>query len=152
MFKKFLKIIGSFFLVLVALLIGTGIWFGISSSKYTEVAKPYLEKNMPIVASWDFEKFKPLLTPNALKEFENERGQKIYKVFSKLGKLQSFEEPNFLNAKTGATVGDGAFDTVRFSMLGHFETGDAVFTVTLAEIDESYFIQYIGVDSDVFLE
>ena len=152
MFKKFLKIVGSFFLVLIALLIGIGVWFGVSSSKYTEVAKPYLEKNMPIVASWDFEKFKPLLTPKALKEFENERGQKIYKVFSKLGKLEFFEEPSFLSAKTGATVGGGAFDTVKFSMMGYFEAGSALFTVTLAEVDGSYLIQYIGIDSDVFLD
>ncbi|MFT6189242.1 MAG: hypothetical protein ACJAW8_001655 [Oleispira sp.] len=152
MLKKLLKIIGSFFLVLIALLICIGIWFAANSSKYTEIAKPYLDKNMPAVVSWDFSQFKPLLTPEALKEFENERGQKIYKMFSKLGKLKSFEEPAFLGAKTGVTVSEGTYDTVNFSMLGHFEAGDALFTVTLANAEDSYLIHYVNINSDVFLD
>lgn len=152
MFKKLLKIFGSFFLVLIVLFVCFGVWYAINSSKYTEVAQPFLEKNMPAVVSWDFEQFRPLLTPEALKEFETERGQKVYKFFSKLGALKSFEEPQFLGAKTGASVREGAYDVVNFSMLGHFEAGDALFTVTLAAEGGSYLIHYIYVNSDAFLE
>jgi len=152
MFKKLLKIIGSFLLVLVVIFIGAAIWYSISSSKYEEIAKPYLEKNMPLVVSWDLDKLKPLLTPQARKTFETERGQKVYKLFSKLGKLKSFEEPQFLNAKTGVTVAEGAHDIVNFSMPGHFEKGDAVVTVTLATVGDSYQIHYIHINSDVFME
>lgn len=152
MFKKFLKIIGSFFLVLIVLFICVGIWFAVKSAKYTEVAQPYLEKNMPAVVSWDFERLRPLLTPESLKEFETERGQKIYKLFSKLGALKSFEKPQFLGAKAGVTISEGAYDIVNFSMLGHFEAGDALFTITLAEDGDSYLIHHININSDAFLE
>jgi hypothetical protein len=136
----------------VVIFIGAAIWYGINSSKYEEVAKPYLEKNMPLVVSWAFEKLKPLLTPQALKAFETERGQKVYKLFSKLGTLKSFEEPQFLNAKTGVTATEGAHDVVNFSIPGHFEQGDAVVTVTLATAGDSYQIHYIHINSDVFME
>lgn len=152
MFKKFLKIIGSFFLVLIIIFICVGIWFAANSSKYTEVAQPYLEKNMPAAVSWDFEQLRPLLTPEALKAFETERGQKVYKMFSKLGALKSFEEPQFLGSKAGATIGDGTFDVVNFTMLGHFEVGDAQVSVTLATSGDSYLIHYININSDAFLE
>ena len=152
MFKKLLKIIGSFILVLIIIFVCIGIWFSVNSSKYTEIAKPYLDKNMPAVVSWDFAQFKPLLTPEALKEFENERGQKIYKMFSKLGSLKSFEEPRFLGAKTGVTVSEGAYDIVNFSMLGHFDAGDALFTISLATHEDSYLIHFVNVNSDAFLE
>ena len=152
MFKKFLKIIGSFFLVLVVLLICVAIWFSFNASKYEEIAKPYLEKNMPLVTSWEFENLKPLLTPGALKEFETERGQKIYKMFSKLGELKAFEEPKFISAKTGVATTEGAHDIANFTMLGHFEAGDAVFTITLATNNDSYLIHYININSDVFIE
>ncbi|WP_019529841.1 hypothetical protein [Dasania marina] len=152
MFKKFLKIIGSFFLVLIVIFICIGTWYAVNSSKYTEVAQPYLETNMPAVVSWDFEQLRALLTPESLKEFETERGQKVYRLFSKLGALKSFEEPQFLGAKAGATVREGAYDIVNFSMLGHFEAGDAQFTITLATEGESYLIHYININSDVFLE
>ena len=120
--------------------------------QYTEVAQPYLEKNMPAVVSWDFERLRPLLTPESLNEFETERGQKIYKLFSKLGALKSFEEPQFLGAKAGVTISEGAYDIVNFSMLGHFEAGDALFTITLAEDGDSYLIHHININSDAFLE
>ncbi len=107
---------------------------------------------MPTVVSWDFEKLRPLLTPESLKEFETERGQKTYKMFSKLGVLESFEEPQFLGAKSGATVTEGAYDIVKFSMLGHFEAGDAQFAITLATAGDSYLIHYININSDAFLE
>lgn len=152
MFKKLLKIIGSFFLVLIILFLCVSIWFAVSSSKYTEIAQPYLEKNMPAVVSWDFEQLRPLLTPEALKAFEAERGRKVYKMFSKLGALKSFEEPQFLGSKAGVTIGDGAFDVVNFSLLGHFEAGDAQISVTLAASEDSYLIHYINIRSDAFLE
>ncbi len=152
MLKKLLKIIGSFFLVLIVIFIGLGIWYALNASKYTEVAQPYLEKNMPAAVSWDFEKLRPLLTPEALKEFETERGQKIYKLFSKLGALKSFEEPQFLGAQTGANINQGAYDIVNFAILGHFEAGDAQFHVTLATHGDSYLIHYININSDAFLE
>ncbi len=152
MFRKFLKIIGSFFLVLIVIFICIGIWSAINSSKHMKVAKPYLDKNMPTAMSWDFEKLKPLLTPEALKEFETVRGQKIYKYFSKLGVYKSFKEPNFLGAKTGVSVTEGGYDLLTFSMLGHFEAGEAMVIVTLAPKDDSYLIHHININSDAFLE
>ncbi len=152
MFKRFLKIIGSFFLVLIVILVCIGIWSAINSSKYTELAKPYIEKNMPAVVSWDFEQLRPLLTPESLKEFKTERGQKVYKYFSKLGSLKSLEEPQFLGAKTGVSVSHGAYDIVNFSILGQFEAGTAHITLTLAKSGDSYLIHYIHINSDAFLE
>lgn len=152
MFKKVLIVIGSFFLVLIITFICIGIWFAHSSSKYTEVAKPYLEINIPAAVSWDFEQLRPLLTPEALEAFETDRGQKIYKMFSKLGPLQSLEEPRFLGSKTGATTKNGTFDIINFTILGHFEAGDAQVAVTLATSGDSYLIHYIHINSDAFLE
>lgn len=151
MLRKYLKIIGSFFLFVVVPLVCAGVWFGLNASKYEEIAKPYLDKNMPIVTSWDFEQLKPLLTPEALKSFETERGQKTYKMFSKLGRLKSFDEPKYLSAKTGVSVGDDAYDVLNFTMLGHFDTGDALFTITLAKDNESYLINHININSDAFM-
>ena len=73
-------------------------------------------------------------------------------MFSKLGKLKSFEEPQFLGAKTGVSVGEGAYDIVNFTMLGHFDAGDATFTITLAKDNESYLFHYININSDAFIE
>jgi hypothetical protein len=37
-------------------------------------------------------------------------------------------------------------------MLGHFESGDALFTITLATNNDSYLIHYININSDAFIQ
>jgi len=152
MLKKLLKILGSFFLVLFILLVGGFIWFSLTSSEYIEEAKPYLDQNLPDALSWDLERLKPLLTPEAEEAFETDRGKKVYRFFSRLGQLKSFEEPEFLAAKSGVSIGTGSYDITKFSMLGEFENGPAQITVTLASVDSGYKIHYLHLNSDVFLE
>ena len=77
MFKKVLKSIGIFLLGLVLLFVVLAIWFSITSSKHTENATPYLNKNIPLISTWDLEQLHPLLTQPALDQFETEQGQKI---------------------------------------------------------------------------
>ncbi len=152
MLKKILKIVGSFLLVLVVLLAGAGLWATVSASKYRNAAKPFLEQNMPAVVSWDFNQLRPLLTPASRAQFETERGQMIYRKLSILGALESFEEPQFLTAQSGVSTTEGVVDVLKFSMLGHFEAGDATVTVNLAKTGDSYLIRYLHIDSDVFLQ
>lgn len=152
MFKKFLKILGSFFLVLIILLVGGFVWFNLTSAEYVEEATPYLDENLPDALSWDYERLKPLLTPEAEEAFESERGKKVYRFFSRLGQLKSVEEPEFLAAKSGVSIGSGSYDITKFSMLGEFENGPARITVTLASVDTGYKIHYLHLSSDVFLE
>ena len=128
------------------------IWFSISSSKHTENATPYLNKNIPLISTWDFEQLRPLLTQPALEQFETEQGQKIFKFFSKLGKAKSFEQPEYLSSKSSITTIDGATEIVIFNMGGYFENGYATFTITLESDDYEYKIQHLKINSNVFIE
>jgi len=153
--KTVLKIIGSFVLVLAIIFVAAGIWFKTSSSKYDEVAKPFVINNINVITSWDFEKLKPLLTPKASKELDTLKGKKLFRMFSKLGTLQSHEEPMFMGAEAGAgvTTGteDGIYDVVSYSVVGHFSSGDAIILVTLTPANDTYLINYMHINSDAFL-
>ena len=152
MFKKILKSIGIFLLGLILLFVILAIWFSISSSKHTENATPYLNKNIPLISTWDFEQLRPLLTQPALEQFETEQGQKIFKFFSKLGKAKSFEQPEYLSSKSSITTTDGATEIVIFNMGGYFENGYATFTITLESDEYEYKIQHLKINSNVFIE
>ncbi|WP_319557503.1 hypothetical protein [Thiomicrorhabdus sp.] len=152
MFKKILKIVGSFFLVLIILIIAAAIWYSFKSSEYTSDAKPFLQEHMPSILSWDYQKLKPLLAESALEEFETERGQKTYRFFSKLGPLKSLGEIQFTNASSGVDINQGAYDVVTFTMPGYFESGEAQISITLTKTDSSYRVNYLQINSDVFLE
>jgi hypothetical protein len=144
--------LGSIFLLIILGFFSIYIWFSISSEQYLEEASPYLDTNLPIVLNWDFEQLKPLLTTGAAEAFESERGQKVHRMFSKLGKLESIEEPQFVSASSGVSIGAGVYDVVTFSVLAHFETGQAQVSVTLVPDSDSYKIHYLQINSDAFLE
>lgn len=152
MFKKILKTLGGFILGLILLLVGGMIYAFITTSNDKAEVTPYLKEKMPIVATWKLEKFSPFLTDSAREVFEQERGQKILSAFSKLGEFKSFEEPQFIESKSGVSTERGSYDIVIFSMVGHFENDAAQIIVTLSRESNELLIQHIKVNSDVFLE
>jgi hypothetical protein len=152
MFKKLCKIIGSFFLVLILLFIVVGIWFSVSSSNHVEKATPYINRVIPIITSWNYNDLEPNLTDEAQEFFETEQGKKIFKYFSKLGEFTNFEAPTFSKSMSGVTIDNGAYDMVSFTVITHFNKGDALITLTLAQNDNEYKIHNIKINSDVFLD
>lgn len=152
MLKKVLKSIGIFLLGLILLFAILAVWLSITSSKHIETATPYLNKNVPLIATWDFEQLRPLLTQAALEQFETVQGQKIFKFFSKLGTAKSFDQPEFQNSKSSVTTQEGANEIAIFTMGGNFENGYATFTITLESDDYKYKIQHLKINSDAFIE
>ncbi len=122
------------------------IWSLVEKNELEKSVTPYLNKNMPVFVSWDFNKMKVLLSSEALKTFETTKGRKIYKSFSNLGKLKSFESPKF-----NASIVELNNKYIIFTMLGHFEKEDAMFKITLIQDDDSYLIHYIHIQSDIFI-
>jgi hypothetical protein len=152
MFKKLCKIIGSFFLVLILLFIVVGIWFSVSSSNHVEKATPYINRVIPIISSWNYNDLQPNLTDEAQEFFETEQGKKIFEYFSKLGEFKSFEAPIFSKSMSGITIDNGSYDMVSFTVITHFNKGDALITLTLAQNNNEYKIHNININSDVFLD
>ena len=151
MFKKVLKILGSFFLVSFILFAGLGVYTYVTAGNETADATPYLDEAMPVFTTWDYEQFSPYLSEGAKEAFNNENGKKLLRALSRLGEPESFESPQFLGSKVGGTVEHGSFDLVAFSILGHFSNGDAQFTITLNRENEGYSINHININSDVFI-
>lgn len=152
MFKKLLKILGSFFLVLITLFVFFGIWFSISSSAHVEQATPYINKVIPTLTSWDYNNLEPELTEEAKVYFETEQGKKVFKYFAKLGDLSRFAPPEFAKSMSGVTIDSGSYDMVSFRVISHFEKGEALITLTLLLNDNGYKIHNININSDVFLD
>lgn len=152
MFKKLLKILGSFFLVLIVLLVGVSIWFGINASKNTDIARPYFETHLPAILSWDYQRLAPLLTPSMQEQLASERGDRFLRLFAKLGTLQSYEQLQYVGANTGVSTDEGAFDLSHFTLLGHFDAGDARISIVLAKTGDQYLVHGLNIQSDVFLE
>lgn len=148
--KQFLKYLLGGLLVLVVVFGGFFLWIGMKSSEITAAVSPTIEKSVPLVATWDIEQFKHLVSPDALYAFENEKGKKIFRYFSKIGKLKSFAKPKLVRSQS-STSENGTY--VIFSVEAIFEKGSGLLTLVLVPSDNNeYLIRSVNLNSDVFFD
>ena len=58
----------------------------------------------------------------------------------------------FTQVYSGATVQDGANTIVTYSLLAHYENGDAQLTIQLLDLGESFQIYYLNVNSSALID
>ena len=77
-------------------------WFDIRADRYDETAVPYLRDAIPVLCGWQIEPLLPLLSPEARRDFENEKLRDAYLDVSQLGSRQARAKPQVL-ANSSAT-------------------------------------------------
>ena len=127
-------------------------WFNMNAEKYDETAIPYLNKALPKVATWNYSEFKTMLSPRALAEFEKDKGKEVYRLFTRLGRLESIGKPQYLSDKSESSSGLGEVEIVSYSVPVLFESGPAVIKILLAANGRSYFIHHLGISSEIYKE
>jgi hypothetical protein len=127
-------------------------WFDMKAEKYDETVIPYLNKALPKVSSWNYLKFKPMLSPRALAEFETDKGQAVYRLFTQLGNLESIGKPQYISNKSESSSGLGEVEIVSYSVPVVFESGPAVIKILLVSNGQSYFIHHLGISSGIYAE
>ena len=139
-----------FIALMVAGLTLYSIMFGMKADRYDETAIPYLNQSLPELTSWKYSRLEPLLSPQAKKEFNTEKGQSDFLVFKRLGKLQSFGKPQYQSAGTDNSNEESKFSLVVYTILAEFETGPAKIKINLAINGESYLIHHFSIQSGIF--
>ncbi|MCP4429978.1 MAG: hypothetical protein GY806_03280 [Gammaproteobacteria bacterium] len=143
-------------LIFVALLLGGlvlySLWFGMKADRFDDTAIPYLESSIPILASWQYEQLKPLLSPAAKSDFNNEKMQEAYQLFSRLGRFESMERPRYSKNHSDTSKEFGDVEVVDYQVPLQFETGPAIIKVKLIADGKSYYIHHFGIHSEIFSE
>jgi hypothetical protein len=139
-----------FFGLMLAGLVLYALWFGIKADRFDETAIPYLESAMPMVTSWQYQQLKPLLSPGARLDFENEKLRAAYQSFSQLGQFQSMEKPRYSASQEGSSKELGDVDVVEYQVTLQFDSGPAVIKIKLVANGESYFVHHFSFQSEIF--
>lgn len=127
--------------------------FNMVADSFDETAVPYLENAIPKLASWRFNELEPLLSPQAREIFKTEKGLAAYQLFTKLGRFNSMEKPQYQSDIPDQTEGLGDIRVVSYTIPADFETGPATFKINLASTtDETYYIHQFGIHSEIFTE
>jgi len=152
MFKKVLKWLGIALLGLIALFALLAVYTGYKQSEYNETAVPYIKKVIPKISEWDSDEIKPLFVPSTFDNVSDEDFAKLFKWFSKLGSLKSIDEPQFTQVHSGATVKEGANTIVTYTVLAHYENGDAHISIRLLDLGGSFEIYHFNLNSKALIE
>ena len=139
-----------FISLMLAGLVLYAFWYGIKADRYDETAIPYLESAVPILTSWRYEELKPLLSPGARLDFENEKVRAAYQSFSRLGQFQSMDKPRYTASQKDGSKELGDVEVVDYQGTLQFDSGPAVIKIKLVADGESYFIQHFSIQSEIF--
>ena len=152
MLKRILKWIGIFVAGLVILFVLVAVYTGYISAQYNETAVPYIEQAIPIISEWDADKARPYFTSNALEKTSEEDFQKLFHWLSKMGELLSFGEPGFSNVTSGATLNEGPTTIVTYTVPAVYEYGEAMITIRLVDLGDSFEIYYFNFNSTALMD
>jgi hypothetical protein len=125
-------------------------WYGIKADRYDKSAVPFLESALPELTSWRYARLQPLLSPAARLEFESEAGQAVYRLFSKLGRLESQGRPQFMGDRSARIESLGDVQILAYQVPLQFETGPATMKVNLVYDGGNYSIHHFGIQSEIF--
>jgi hypothetical protein len=139
-----------FIVLLLSGLVLYSIWFGIKADRYEETALPYLESAMPVLTSWQYDQLRPLLSPSARSDFENDKLRMAYESFSKLGQYQSMEKPRYTASRGGSSEELGDIEVIDYQVALQFDSGPAMAKIRLVADGQSYYIQHFGFHSEIF--
>jgi hypothetical protein len=141
-----------FFGLLLAGLVLYSFWYGMKADRYEETAIPYLESVMPKLTSWQYDQLKPLLSPAARLDFENEKVRAAYQSFSRLGQFQAMDKPRYTASSHDSSQELGDIEEVDYQVALQFDSGPAVIKIKLVADGKSYHIQHFGFHSEIFAD
>ena len=123
-------------LVVLALIVAlAGLWFFVRAkqSKYDPVAIPYIEEALPVISRWELDDFREFFVPEVLEGMSEQEMERFFLWFSRLGSLQTFEEPEFVQISASTDVPYPSLITYQVS--AQYENGEATVTFVLVPVD-----------------
>jgi hypothetical protein len=150
--NTFLKMVGVVALVVIAMICIFVGWIYLNKTQYEKTAVPYIQKVIPEMSKWDPSIAKQYFSPEVLKNQNDETLNKLMKFLSKMGKLKSFEHPEFVSVTTSATTSSGKMKFIAYTVICHYENGDATLSISLKQVDQGFEIYSYHLNSMALAE
>ena len=152
--KKFLSIVGAFFLILVLIVAGFIAYVAYKGYGLDKSGKAYIEANIPaIISTWSKDELLKRSSPDLLKLL-NEKPEQLDQLFqklSKLGAMRSFGEVKG-DSNISYTTQNGKVVTASYIGKGIFENGEAQISIRLILSSGQWQIMLININSPIFLQ
>ncbi len=149
--KKFFIMIGVWLVAMISLIVGFHLNERSKAGEYDDTVIPYLNRIVPEISRWDLETTRGFMAEEALQNISDEQYAQIIVLFSKVGELQSFEEPEFEKTHT-AELPSGSKTVVSYKVEAKYANGDARLNFKLIEDSGSYKVYLFNLSSEALGE
>jgi hypothetical protein len=150
--KKFFLMMGLWAVAIVTIIVGSGVYTRFQSSDYDDVAGPYIKKALPEISTWDPDKTRALMTPEISAGIPEQDFTKAMAWFSRLGALQSMDEPDFIKAYLGQDTSIGKLNLLEYEVDAKYANGDAVINLKLIDKGGAFEIYRFNFSSETLIE
>ena len=150
--KKFFILFAAVVAVIAIVVISITLYSRHEASLYENTAVPYIKMVVPEISKWDAEIIKQYMPAETLKDTSEERIIRVVEYLSRLGALQSMQEPKFTKLYTAPPVDGVRKKIVTYSIDTVYEQGDAVFSLDLLVNGDTFAVYKFDINSLVLLK
>ena len=149
--KKYFVLITLWVVSIAAAVGGLELYKSHQGAEFDKTAIPYIRTVIPQISTWDPETVRALMAPEIAANIPDERFVRAMHLFSKLGALQSIDEPKFSEASVDQETEIGKQTIVEYKIDAQYENSEAEITLQLLERGESYEIYRFNFSSELLL-
>jgi hypothetical protein len=150
--RTFFILLILWFVTITTVIIGSIVYDRYQATEFTDTAVPYVKQIIPIVSTWDTAAIRELMVAEVSAEITEDKFARTMLWFSKLGELQSMEEPDFQAVDTGGKTVIGMQTIVEYEVDAKYENGDALLNIKLLERDGSFELYSFNLSSETLLD
>ncbi len=150
--KKFFMLMVIWFVTIMAVFAGSVLYDQYQSSEYDAIAGPYIRTIIPEISKWDPATTKALMAPEVAATITEENFIQAMAWFSRLGALQSMQEPKFDQIHQDQQTEIGIQTIVVYDIDAKYENGDAVINLKLLDKGDSLEIYRFDFRSEILIE
>lgn len=150
--KKFFMLMAIWFVAIMAVFAGSVLYDQYRSSDYDVIAGPYIQEIIPEISKWDPAITKALMAPEIAVTISEENFTEAMAWFSRLGALQSMQEPKFDQIHQDQQTEIGKQTIVVYDIDAKYENGDAVINLKLLDKGDSLEIYRFDFSSAILME
>ncbi len=150
--NKFFFMLAIWLVAILTIIAGTGIYDKYLSSDYNKVAQPYIEEVIKGISTWDPATTRALMVPEVAASIPEERFTRAMAWFSRLGALQSMDEPEFEKAYVDQQTDMGTYTIIEYNTDAKYANGDATINIKLLDRAGHYEIYSFNFSSEALIE
>jgi len=150
--KKFFFMLATWFVVIIVVIGGSILYDRYKTSEFDDRAVPYIKEVIPEISQWNPIKTKALMASEVAATISEEKFAQAMDLFSRLGSLQSINEPKFIEVHTGEQGDIGTQTIIEYDIDAEYSNGDATINLKLLFRDGLFQIYNFNFSSEALLE